>query len=175
MEWNSLKKNTQFIDKTDSERTLTLAKAINDADIISTVLNSCGKDVIKYGRFSNNIDDIIDHAVKILQKYPKMLQYKFKNDDNTLQEIEVHTHIDKLYQNSANQQEICKNACMVHAAIQLFINSRDSTQKPDVTLTQNLSDKCHYGAIDGGSKSKHRRRRHSRRNLRVKTYKRRRN
>ncbi len=185
MEWNSPK--TGFFD--DSiKRTLALANAMENTTIISsnTGLDACGDGTIhsqsfgSYGIVSNDIGNIIKYAVITLNTFPQMLKYKF-GDDKNLEKIEVHSHVVLLKQLYGKEKEnICENACKVHAAIQLFIDNVYTqgitriTQKPYVTLTSKLSDKCHYGAMNGGSKSKHRRRRHSRRKLRAKTHKRRR-
>ena len=176
MEWNSPK--TGFFDDSVN-RTRALANAMANADItsVNTVLNTCGNDIIKYGSLSNNVGVIIEYAVATLNKFPKMLQYEFESD-KTLKKIVVHSHVDLFKQFSDKEKmNICPNACIVHAAIELFIDNHTFSpyvKKPYVRLTSKLSDKCHYGAMDGGSKSKHRRRRHSRRKLRVKTHKRRR-
>jgi hypothetical protein len=174
MEWNSPKTGV-FDDSVNRTRALANAMAVADITSVETELNTCGN-VIKYGRFSNEVGDIINHAVATLNAFPKMLKYKFSNDDS-LEKIEVHSHVDLFKQFSDKEKmNICPNACIVHAAIELFLDNHTFSpyvQKPYVRLTSKLSDKCRYGA-PGGSKSKHRRRRHSRRKLRAKTHKRRR-
>ena len=181
MQWNSPK--TGFFD--DSiKRTLALADAIENAqnyDALKTPLESCGN-VIQKGNVMLNVNDIIDSAVIALRNFPEMLQYKFRNDDKSLERIEVHSHVNKIKQLSTKKQNICANACVVHAAIKLFIERpqeipQENTttfpeKKPQVVLTHKLENSCGYSK--GGSKSKHRRRRHSRRKLRAKTHKRRR-
>lgn len=175
MQWDSPK--TGFFD--DSiKRTLALADAIENAqnyDALKTPLESCGN-VIKKGNSMLYVNQIIESAVDALKNFPEMLQYKF-NDDKSLERIEVHSHVNRFKQFSTKKQDICANACLVHAAIKLFIErpQPETTfpySKPQVVLTHKLENSCGYSK--GGSKSKHRRRRHSRRKLRAKTHKRRR-
>lgn len=184
MQWDSPK--TGFFD--DSiKRTLALADAIKNAqnyDALKTPLESCGN-VIQKGNVMLNVRFIIDNAVIALRNFPEMLQYKFRNDDKSLERIEVHSHVNRFKQFSTKKQDICANACLVHAAIKLFIERpqeipQENTttfpySKPQVVLTHKLENSCGYSTQPvGGSKSKHRRRRHSRRKLRAKTHKRRR-
>ena len=134
--------------------------------------------IIRRGKPMIAIQDIIATAIDTLNKNPKMLKYIFNGE--TLDGIEVHTHVDLIKQSSVSPREICKNACKVQAAIQIFIDkvyAPDAPgKKPWVSMTRKLQELCRQGATGGSSKSKHRPRRHSRnkRKVKVNTHKRRR-
>ena len=177
-EWNGPK--VGFFDDAE-KRTRALAAAMNTDYIdVNTELDTCwgGDDlIIKPGKPMLAIQDIIGTAIDTLNKNPKMLQYKFKGE--TLDGIEIHTHVDFIKQSSISPREICEKVCKVHAAIQIFIDKVYAPdKKPYVSLTRKLQDLCRQGATatGGSSRSKHRPRRHSRskRKVNVNTRKRRR-
>lgn len=179
-EWNGPK--VGFFDDAE-KRTRALAAAMNTDYIdINTELDTCwggeGDLIIRRGKPMIAIPDIIDSAIDTLNKNPKMLKYIFNGE--TLDGIEVHTHVDLIKQSSITPREICKKACKVQAAIQIFIDkvyAPDAPgKKPWVSMTRKLQDLCRQGATGGSSKSKHRPRRHSRnkRKVKVNTHKRRR-
>jgi hypothetical protein len=182
-EWNGPKGG--FFDDAE-KRTRALAVAMNTDYIdINTELDTCwgGEDdlIIRRGKPMIAIQDIIATAIDTLNENPKMLKYKFNGE--TLEGIEVHTHVDLFKQSSISPRVICTKACKVQAAIQIFIDkvyAPDATdalgKKPWVSLTSKLQELCRQGATGGSSKSKHRPRRHSRnkRKVKVNTHKRRR-
>lgn len=178
VEWNGPK--VGVFDNAE-KRTRALAAAMNiDYVDINTELESCwgGREdiVIKRGTPMLDIQDIIGTAIETLNKNPKMLKYIFNGE--TLEGIEVHTHVDFIKQSSIPPREICVKACRVQAAIQIFIDQVYALgqKRPWVSLTRKLQDLCRQGAMGGSSKSKHRPRRHSRskRKVNVNTHKRRR-
>ena len=179
-EWNGPKGG--FFDDAE-KRTRALAVAMNTDYIdINTELDTCwggeGDLIIRRGKPMLAIQDIINSAIETLNKTPKMLKYIFNGE--TLDGIEVHTHVDLFKQSSISPREICTKACKVQAAIQIFIDKVYATdapgKKPWVSLTRKLQELCRQGATGGSSKSKHRPRRHSRnkRKVKVNTHKRRR-
>lgn len=182
-EWNGPK--VGFFDDAE-KRTRALAAAMNTDYIdVNTELDTCwgGEDdlIIRRGKPMIAIQDIIATAIDTLNKNPKMLKYTFKGE--TLDGIEVHTHVDLIKQSSVSTREMCTKACKVQAAIQIFIDkvyAPDATdalgKKPWVSMTGKLQELCRQGATGGSSKSKHRPRRHSRnkRKVKVNTHKRRR-
>jgi hypothetical protein len=168
--WDSMKKG--FFDDRE-KRTKDLVNKMNNSTIGFTetsVLSPCHH--IKYqdnesgSSFTNDdIPGIINNAIDVLRKNPKMLEYKFRSD-KTLEVILVHSNVDLLQQFSTSDEDICISACNVYAAIQLFIDNlikydQSKTtvpiRKPYVILTDKLSSKCRFGSMEqsyGGSKSR---------------------
>ena len=140
-----------------------------NALVLETPIKQCSstisaKDTLLANEKSSYKNYLINAAVT-LRGNPRMLEYKF-NENEELETILVHSHVDLLKQLSTDDEEICKKACEVYVAVQLFIDStyKDAQIKPKVTLTGKLSNKCGFdnteltNVVSGGSKSRRRHR-----------------
>lgn len=167
--WNSMKEG---LFDNSQERTLDLANEMKNATFTGQgFLESCHS--IQYQTTenftTNDVNAIVRNAVNVLNKNPKMLEYKF-NENGELTTILVHSNVNLLKQVLTSDRDICESACNVYAAIQLFIENHNSYNKskttvpvikPDVILTEKLKSKCNFGVVTatGGSKSRRRHRR----------------
>ena len=175
--WNSEKQSKNFFatDNDSEKRTQNLAMLMGglhtNALNLKTPIKKCGtaidaRDTTLSSNEKSDYKNYLNSAALTLQGNPRMLEYKF-DENEELETILVHSHVDLLKQLSTDDKEICEKACEVYVAVQLFIDStyKDAQTKPKVTLTGKLSNKCDFdnteptNLVSGGSKSRRRHRR----------------
>ena len=197
IQWNSKKQSKGFFSTSnDSEkRTQNLATSMEFFNVngleLQTPIKKCGstidaKDTLISSE-QTSYKNYLNSAAGTLKANPKILEYKF-NQNGELETILVHSHVSLFQQVSTDDKEICEKACEVYVAVQLYIDStykNPEIKKPEVTLTEKLSNKCEFDntepttdVVSGGRKSRQRRARKTRRGRgrksKSKTYSRRR-